>query len=306
MSAIDLSKFDFSRSPFMRFLGLEIVAAEKGRIEIRLPYRDEFIRLDGSDWLHGGVVSALADIAGDYAVMTETAPGVPTIDMRVDYLRPARRGDLTAVGKTVRVGKTISRGRRGDPRLLGHAGRGRPRVLRFAATRQGGIMSTPMPPDNLNEIGVLKRREIEARVLMPVLEALGAKFGHDQVFETARNVIIDVARAQGKELAGRMGGDTLGHFATALEDWKKGDAYRMDVLEQTEEKFSFNVTRCRYAEMYRALGIPEVGALLSCNRDFSLVEGFNPAVKLTRTQTVMEGASHCDFRFELRPKGDAR
>jgi hypothetical protein len=52
--------------------------------------------------------------------------------------------------------------------------------------------------------------------------------------------------------------------------------------------------------MYRALGIPEVGALLSCNRDFSLVEGFNPAVALTRTQTVMEGASHCDFRFELR------
>ncbi|HJR03786.1 MAG TPA: hypothetical protein VKA83_19260, partial [Methylomirabilota bacterium] len=77
-------------------------------------------------------------------------------------------------------------------------------------------MSTPMPPDNLNEIGVLKRREIEARVLMPVLEALGARFGREQVFATARNVIIDVARAQGKELAGRMGGDSLGHFATAL------------------------------------------------------------------------------------------
>ena len=56
--------------------------------------------------------------------------------------------------------------------------------------------------------------------------------------------------------------------------------------------------------MYRALGIPEIGALLSCNRDFSLVEGFNPAVKLTRTQTVMEGASHCDFRFELRRPKD--
>ena len=161
-------------------------------------------------------------------------------------------------------------------------------------------MSTPMPPDNLNEIGVLKRREIEARVLMPVLEALGAEYGREQVFATARKVIIEVARAQGKELAGKMGGASLGHFAAALEDWKKGDAYRMDVLEQTEEKFSFNVTRCRYAEMYRSLGIPEVGALLSCNRDFSLVEGFNPAVKLTRTQTVMEGASHCDFRFVLR------
>ena len=167
-------------------------------------------------------------------------------------------------------------------------------------------MIAQMPPDNLNEIGVLKRREIEARILMPVLTALGEEFGREKVFETARRIIIDVAREQGKELAGRMGGDSLGHFATALEDWKKGDAYRMDVLEQSEEKFSFNVTRCRYAEMYRALGIPEIGALLSCNRDFSLVEGFNPAVKLTRTQTVMEGASHCDFRFELRwPKRDA-
>lgn len=158
----------------------------------------------------------------------------------------------------------------------------------------------PLPPDTLNEIGVLKRREIEARILMPVLEALGAQFGREPVFDTARKVIIDVARKQGQALAERMGGDSLTHFAAALEDWKKGDAYRMDVLEQSEDKLSFNVTRCRYAEMYRALGIPEVGALLSCNRDFSLVEGFNPAVKLTRTQTVMEGASHCDFRFELR------
>ena len=108
MSGPDVDKLSFRHSPFMRFLGLELIKAEKGKVEIRLPYREEFLRNDGSDWLHGGVVSALADIAGDYAVITETAPGVPTIDMRVDYLRPARRGDLTAVGKTVRVGRTVS------------------------------------------------------------------------------------------------------------------------------------------------------------------------------------------------------
>jgi hypothetical protein len=56
-------------------------------------------------------------------------------------------------------------------------------------------MSAPMPPDNLNEIGVLKRREIEARILMPVLTALGEEFGREKVFETARRIIIDVARA---------------------------------------------------------------------------------------------------------------
>ena len=98
----------FDHSPFMRFLGLEVVRAQKGAIELRLPFRDEFLRADGSDWLHGGVVSSLADIAGDYAVVTETGVGVPTIDLRVDYLRPARRGDLVAVARTLRVGRTVS------------------------------------------------------------------------------------------------------------------------------------------------------------------------------------------------------
>jgi uncharacterized protein (TIGR00369 family) len=53
-------------------------------------------------------VSALADIVGDYAVVTETGQGVPTIDLRVDHLRPARRGDLLAMGQTLRVGRTVS------------------------------------------------------------------------------------------------------------------------------------------------------------------------------------------------------
>jgi len=98
----------FDHSPFMRFLGLQLVRAEEGSVEIRLPFREEFLRSDGSDWLHGGVVSSLADIVGDYAVITKTGAGVPTIDLRVDYLRPARRGDLVATGRTLRVGRTVS------------------------------------------------------------------------------------------------------------------------------------------------------------------------------------------------------
>ena len=162
-------------------------------------------------------------------------------------------------------------------------------------------MDRQLPPDTLNEIGVLKRREIEARILLPVVDALAKEFGRERVVSIVRDVIVEVARAQGAEIAARMGDDSLTSLGTALQDWQKGDAYRMDVLEQTDERFSFNVTRCRYAEMYRALGIPELGALLSCNRDFALIEGFNPTMKLTRTQTIMEGAPHCDFRFSPRP-----
>ena len=156
------------------------------------------------------------------------------------------------------------------------------------------------PPDRLNELGVLNRREIEARILGPMLEALGTEFGREHVLDIARRVVIDIARQQGAALVETMGGPDLPRFAASLENWKKGGALEMEVLEQSDARFSFNVRRCRYAEMYRALGVPELGALLSCNRDAALIEGFNPAVKLTRTQTIMNGAPFCDFRYEIK------
>jgi hypothetical protein len=118
----------------------------------------------------------------------------------------------------------------------------------------------------------------------------------------ARQTVVEIARQQGAELAQSMGGCTLAHFAATLENWMKDDALQIQVLEQNEEHFDFNVTRCRYAEMYRSLGIPELGELLSCNRDGALIEGFNPGIELTRTQTIMAGAPFCDFRYTLKGK----
>lgn len=157
-----------------------------------------------------------------------------------------------------------------------------------------------LPPDWLNEVGVLKRREIEARILLPMLRAFAKSFGERQVLEIARAVILNLARQQGAEMAQQRGCCDLHSFADALSDWKKDDAYVMRVLEQSDDRLSFDVTRCRYAEMYQQLGVPDLGRVLSCGRDSALMSGFNPEVTLTRTQTIMEGASHCDFRFARR------
>lgn len=102
-----MTELHVDRSPFHRLLGLELVEAADGVVEMRLPWRDELGRADGSDWFHGGVLSALIDIAGDYAIAAKLGRGVPTIDLRVDYLRPARRGELRAVARAVKVGRTI-------------------------------------------------------------------------------------------------------------------------------------------------------------------------------------------------------
>lgn len=100
--------FRFDASPYQRFLGIELVREGDGEVEIRLPFREEFLRANDSDWIHGGIVSALVDIAGDYAIVSRTRVGVPTIDLRIDWLRPARRGDLLATGRVVKLGRTIS------------------------------------------------------------------------------------------------------------------------------------------------------------------------------------------------------
>ena len=158
-------------------------------------------------------------------------------------------------------------------------------------------MTNPVPPDTLNEIGVLKRREIEARILAPLIHAFAMEFGRERVIEIAKRVIVQIARDQGKALANHMGGNTLGHLVKSQANWLKGDALTIEILHVDDTAYDYNVTRCRYAEMYRALGIPELGIILSCGRDFALGDAFNPDLKLKRTQTLMEGASHCDFRY---------
>jgi len=154
-------------------------------------------------------------------------------------------------------------------------------------------------PDTLNEIGVLKRREIEARIIAPLIERFGEEFGHDRVVELTREVVVDVAQKQGAALAGVMGGKDLVHFADSMEAWTRGGALETEELEKTPTRFAFNVTRCKYAEMYRELDMADLGAALSCNRDGTMIEGFNPDITFTRTQTIMGGATHCDFVYEL-------
>ena len=159
--------------------------------------------------------------------------------------------------------------------------------------------------DRLNAVGVLTRREIEARILAPVVEALGRAFGRDQVVAIVRETIATIARDQGRAIAEGHGDRSLAGFAGTLGPWTKDDALRLRVIDQSPGRLDFDVTRCRYAEMYRALGIPELGEVLSCQRDAALIEGFNPGVTLTRTRTIMQGAACCDFRYRNTPRTDA-
>jgi predicted ArsR family transcriptional regulator len=146
-------------------------------------------------------------------------------------------------------------------------------------------------------ISILERREIEARIVGPLIHAMCDEMGSENALALVRRVIQRLGEEAGTELAQDLGEASLDAFAKGLERWRRSGALEIEVTEHTADRYSFNVTRCRYAEMYRALGMQDLGGALSCQRDHALIEGFNPNIKLTRTQTIMEGKSFCDFRF---------
>jgi len=148
------------------------------------------------------------------------------------------------------------------------------------------------------ETSLLKRREIEAQIAVPLILAFAEKMGRERAFAVARDVIQKLAQAAGREMAKRLGVNDLTTFAKVVRDvWAQDNALEITVLEETDCRLSFDVTHCAYAELYEKLGMKEFGYCLSCSRDAGFAEGFNPRLKLQRTGTIMEGAPHCDFRF---------
>jgi len=97
-------------SPYIGFMNLEVVSMDldKDEIVIRMPMRPEFERRAGTGQYHGGAIAALIDIAGDYALVMKVGGGVPTINFRVDFLRPASNTALTATATTRRLGRTVA------------------------------------------------------------------------------------------------------------------------------------------------------------------------------------------------------
>ena len=152
----------------------------------------------------------------------------------------------------------------------------------------------------MEPLPILQQRRIEANILKHVYENLCERFGKEQAREIVQETVSQAAIEQGKTFADQIDGDpNLKDFYDILPLWSRDGALEIDVLEASPDKLDFNVKRCRYAEMYREMGIGEIGDLLSCQRDGDFCIGYNAEIEFRRTQTIMGGASHCDFRYSL-------
>lgn len=96
------------RSPYLSWLGLQVIELGHDQVTVKATWREEWVANPAIGQTQGGILAALVDFAADAALIGRMGRLVPTIDMRVDYHRMAKRGDLTAKGRVVRLGKQFS------------------------------------------------------------------------------------------------------------------------------------------------------------------------------------------------------
>jgi hypothetical protein len=147
-------------------------------------------------------------------------------------------------------------------------------------------------------ISILEQAKIQAKLLVPLVKALQAELGEERANAIVRKALGDMYRELGEKWwRARRSSHVGDNMASAFDSFAAGKALDYDIVKRSAEAFEANVTGCRYAEFYKALGAPELGFLLVCSADFHLAEGYGAGVRLTRRQTIMQGASHCDFRY---------
>jgi len=144
------------------------------------------------------------------------------------------------------------------------------------------------------KLTLLERTKIQAEVLVPLIRAMEDELGREQAHRVVRQALG--GRVRESIRAATASGRARDTVEWALRISKAGDAQDHDRLDGAADEINVNVTRCEYAEFFDQLDEPELGFLLVCSLDYDIADG--AGVTLQRSQTIMQGSDHCDFRFK--------
>lgn len=146
----------------------------------------------------------------------------------------------------------------------------------------------------MNKPDILEAVKIQARAVIPIVKAMEQELGKERALAIVGNAIAnDYAKWQARRIQAR---NVHPRSSGAPSQFP----VESEVVEDTETTFGVNMTKCRFAEYFKAIGEPEIGALLTCGVDFANEESLRPDWKFDRTQTLMQGAPFCDFRWRLK------
>jgi predicted ArsR family transcriptional regulator len=153
-------------------------------------------------------------------------------------------------------------------------------------------------------LSLLDKTRIQAQVLVPVLRALRAGLGKEKADAIVKQALRDWSKQLFAEIGANVEGSPRRKWAamhTAMGEITEQDV-AVEMRRKDKEALEFDVTQCRFAEFFRALGELELGALLICETDFDIAAAGAGEVSFTRDQTIMKGAPSCTFRYKFAPR----
>jgi predicted ArsR family transcriptional regulator len=155
-----------------------------------------------------------------------------------------------------------------------------------------------------SNVSLLDKTRMQAQVLLPVLRALRAELGKDKADGIVKQALRDWSRQLFAAIGDGIEGSPRRKWATIQTVFGEvsGREVEVEILRHDKEALEIDVTRCRFAEFFRALGEPELGALLICEADFDIASVGQGEVSLERAQTIMQGAPTCTFRYKFAPR----
>jgi len=154
------------------------------------------------------------------------------------------------------------------------------------------------------EVSLLDKTRMQAQVLLPVLRALRAELGKERADAVVKQALRDWSKQLFAAIADGIEGSPRRKWAAIQKVFGEvsGREVEVEIRRHDEAALDIDVTRCRFAEFFRALGEPELGALLICAADFDIAAVGEGAVALDRAQTIMQGAPSCTFRYRFAPR----
>ena len=157
------------------------------------------------------------------------------------------------------------------------------------------------------KISLLDKTRIQAQVLVPVVRALCAELGKEAADALVRRSLRDWSKQLFAAIGDSVEGSSRRKWAamhTAMAENTEHDV-TVQMHRKDKEALEFDVTQCRFGELFRALGEPELGALLVCETDVDIAAAGGNEVEFIRDQTIMEGAPSCTFRYKFAPRTGA-
>lgn len=155
-----------------------------------------------------------------------------------------------------------------------------------------------------SEVSFLDKAKIQAQVLVPVVRALRDELGKDKADAVVKQALSGWSRRLFAEIGRDIEGGGRRRWAKMQGALNEISLPGVETTAAVKDagKLEFDVTRCRYAEFFRELNEPELGALLMCSTDFDIAATSDGEVTLEREQTIMQGGASCTFRYRFAPR----